>query len=374
MRTNLVDTKTISELNEKILVSEITKLLEVNELLLDGFGHDSAFINTTIHEEEILLMNTDRSGQNSAYKLGLANGECVGDFGVSHAISDIIASGGQPIAITVALLLPDDLTLGFVKEVMIGAQKAAKKYGAFLAAGDTKKNPKFAMVVTVIGKAHRTERLTRSNAQKGDLLAVTGNLGTMLSGLIAFKQKLHMSNPAEKLFTNALIFQNPPYTLGTKISKAKLANACTDISDGLPSSIYSLCNASGVGAILDESKIPIHEESIKIANTLNIRPMQLTLTGGDWQFLYSIPKKHIQEVEKIAKSVDFPISVIGQVIEGNEVVIKTLENEYRSLLRVENDRFSQHTGESFFDLLEKKITFFDDNISTNLKNKLENIV
>lgn len=368
-----MDNKKISELNEKILVHEITKLLEVDDRLLDGFGHDSAFIDTKILGDEILLMNTDRSGINSAYTLGLANGECVGDFGVSHAISDIIASGGQPIAITVALLLPDDLTLGFVKEVMIGVQKAAKKYGAFLAAGDTKKNPKFAMVVTATGKAHKSERLTRSNAQKGDLLVVTGNLGTMLAGKIAFKQKLEISDKATELFKNALIFQNPPYKLGAKLSKSKLANACTDISDGLPSSIYSLCNTSGVGAIIDESKIPLHEETLKIANTLNIRSMQLTLTGGDWQYLYAIPEKNIDEVKAIAKMVEFPISVIGKVIEENEVVIKTLENEYKLLLRVENDRFSRHTGESFFTILEKEIAFFDDNISANLKDKVEKI-
>ena len=155
-----MDNKKLYELSEKILVKEIIKLLEVDEMLLDGFGHDSAFINTTIHEDEILLMNTDRSGINTAYTLGLANGECVGDFGVSHAISDIIASGGQPLAISIALLLPDNLTLGFVKEVMIGAQKAAKKYGAFLAPGDTKKSNKLAMVVTATLKAQKTERLT----------------------------------------------------------------------------------------------------------------------------------------------------------------------------------------------------------------------
>lgn len=368
-----MNNKQISELNEKILVEEIIRLLEADEMLLDGFGHDAAFIDTTIEKDEIILMNTDRSGENVAYRLGLANGECIGDFGVSHAISDIIASGGQPIAITVALLLPDDLTLGFVKEVMIGVQKAAKKYGAFLAAGDTKKNPKFAMVVTAIGKAHKTERLTRSNAQKGDLLVVTGNLGTMLAGKIAFEHKITISESAEKLFKNALILQNPPYKLGTKLSKSKLANACTDISDGLPSSIYSLCNASGVGAIIYEAKIPIHKESIKIANNLNIRPMQLTLTGGDWQYLYSIPEKNIDEVKVIAKIVNYPISVIGKIIEEKEVVIKTTENEYKILQRVENDRFSKNSGESFFTILENKYSFFADTISNDLKSKLQKI-
>lgn len=368
-----MNNKQLKELSEKVIVQEITSMLEVSDKLIDGFGHDSAFIDTTVYDDEILLMNTDRSGINSAYTLGLDNGECVGDFGISHTVSDIFASGGQPIAITVALLLPDDITLGFVKEIMSGAQKAAKKYGAFLAAGDTKKNPKFAMVVTAIGKAHKSERLTRSNAKLGDLLVVTGNLGTMLAGKIALKRNIPIPKVANELFKNALILQNPPYKLATKLSKLKLANACTDISDGLPSSIYNLCNASGVGAIIEESKIPIHDESFKIANTLNIRPMQLTLTGGDWQYLYSIPEKNIDDLKIVAKTINFPISIIGKIIEENEIVIKTLDNKYRHLLRIENDRFSENAGESFFSILEKEIVFFDDDISISLKNKLEEI-
>ena len=364
-----MDDKRLKELNEKIIVQEITRILEVSDLLLDGFGHDAAFINTTIDEDEVLLMNTDRSGINSAYTLGLADGECVGDFGVSHAISDIIASGGQPIAVTIALLLPDDLKLSFVKQVMIGAQKAAKKYGAFLAAGDTKKNPKFAMVVTAVGRAHKSERLTRSNAQKDDLLVLTGNLGTMLSGNIAFKNKISISKEAEKIFKNALIYQNPPYKLGSKLSKAKVAHACTDNSDGLPSSIYSLCNASGMGAIIDESKIPMHNEALNIAKKLNIRPMQLTLTGGDWQYLYAIPKDRMNEVYQIAKDVDWKVTVIGKIIEDNIVVTKTLENEYRVLKRIENDRFSKLSGNSYFEVLENSIDFFGDKVDESIVNK-----
>lgn len=366
-----MNSKLLKELNEKIIVKEITEMLEVSDLLLDGFGHDSAFIDITIDEGEVLLMNTDRSGINSAYTLGLSDGECVGDFGISHAVSDIIASGGQPIAITVALLLPDDITLGFVKEVMIGSQKAAKKYGAFLAAGDTKKNPKFAIVVTVVGKAKKDERLTRSKAKKDDLLVVTGNLGTMVSGLISLKKNISVSEEAKKMFKNALIFQNPPYILGAKLSKAKVANACTDISDGLPSSIYSLCNASGVGAIIDESKLPIHSVSLNVAKNLKIRSIQLTLAGGDWQYLYSIPKKNMETVFQIAKEADYKVTVIGRIIEDQKIIVKTLEDEFRILNRIENDKFSDNSGNSYFESIVSKIECFGEEIEDSLKEKVE---
>ncbi len=368
------DNKILKELNEKIIVKEITEMLEVSDILLDGFGHDSAFVNTTIEEDEILLMNTDRSGINSAYTLGIANGECVGDFGVSHAISDIIASGGQPIAVTIALLLPEDITLGFVKEVMIGAQKAAKKYGAILAAGDTKKNSKFAMVVTAVGKAKKDERLTRSKVKKDDLLVVTGNLGTMVSGLLAIKKNINVSEEENELFKDALIYQNPPYKLGLELSKAKIASTCTDNSDGLPSSIYSLCNASGLGAIIEESELPIHSASLNIARNLNIRPIQLTLAGGDWQYLYSVPKKNIGEVYKIAKEVNHKITIIGKFIKEKKVIVKTLENEYKILNRIENDRFSKNSGNSYFEALANKMECFGDKIDENLKNSLEEIL
>ncbi|QTR46307.1 thiamine-monophosphate kinase [Thiothrix litoralis] len=356
--------KILDEISEKEIVQEITQLLETSDLLLDGFGHDSAFIDITIGEDDILLMNTDRSGINIAYTLGLTDGnaECVGDFGVSHAVSDIVASGGKPLAITIALLLPGSLKFNFVKQVMIGAQKAAKKYGAFLAAGDTKKNSTFAMVVTVAGKAQKTERLTRSKAKKGDLLIVTGHLGTMLSGRFAFKKNICISKETEKILKHALIYQNPPYELGLKLARAKVANACTDISDGLASSIYNLCNASGVGAIIDETKIPLHSASLDIANKLNIRPMQLTLTGGDWQYLYSIPKENIDIAHQIAQECNYNITIIGQIIEERHVIAKTLEQDYKILKRIENDRFSNPSGYSFFDTLGSKIELFGENV------------
>lgn len=360
-----IDNKTLNELSEKIIVKEITKLLDVNELLLDGFGHDSAFIDTTISDDEIILMNTDRSGVNSAYTLGLSSAECVGDFGISHAVSDIIASGGKPIAITVALLLPDNLTLSFVKDVMNGAQKAAKKYGAFLAAGDTKKNSKFAMVVTVIGKAKKDERLTRSGANTGDFIVVTGDLGTMVSGLLSIKKDIDLSKEQTELFHNALIYQNPPYKLGLELSKMRVANACTDNSDGLPSSLYNICNASGLGAIIDESKIPINKASKEIAQKLKIREFQLALAAGDWQYIYSIPKENIDEIQNISKKLNFPLTVIGKFIDGNKVIIKTLENEHRVLKRIENDRFTKKSGNNYFESIGKPIECFGEKVNIN---------
>ena len=140
---------TVRELGERFVVSSITNGLKAPEFLVDGFGHDAAFVDLGLANDELLVLNTDRSGLNAAYSLGLAGPECVGDFGVSHAISDVVVAGGTPRVVTVALLLPADSTLEFANGVMLGAANAAERYGASIVSGDTKQNPKFAMVATV---------------------------------------------------------------------------------------------------------------------------------------------------------------------------------------------------------------------------------
>ena len=175
----------LKELGEKKIVNRIISHIDQDSRLVGGMGHDSAFLKIEISRDELLLLNTDRSGINVAYSLGLSDAECVGDFAVSHAVSDILAGGGDVIAVTLALLLPENLEIDFVEKVVEGANKAARRYGATIVCGDTKENPKFSAVVTAIGKCKEGRQLLRSGARVGDLIVVSGELGTMAAGILA---------------------------------------------------------------------------------------------------------------------------------------------------------------------------------------------
>ena len=235
----------LSDLGERNIKSEILKTLKGSEKLIDGYGHDASFLDLQVSEDEMLFINTDKSGLNVAYKLGLANAECVGEFGVSHSVSDVVASGGVPEAISVALMLPDDENIEFVKQVMQGVETATEGYGAVLTGGDTKKASSFSIVVTAIGKGNKKHRLTRSGAKDGDLLVTTGTLGDFFLGNIVFKQKIEVQPEEEQLLKSALIKQEPPVPFGMAMAREMLANACTDISDGLSGALHNICMSSG---------------------------------------------------------------------------------------------------------------------------------
>ena len=348
----LDDEKTLSEVGERYIVREIIGSLRASNQLLDGFGHDAGFMELALESNEILVINTDRTGINIAFQLGLAGAECVGDLGVSHAISDVVAAGGRPRAVSIALLLPPETKVGFVRQVMQGAELAVARYGAIIVGGDTKHNPKFAMVVTAIGTAHRDKRLRRSTAQKGDALVVTGNLGSMLLGTLAFKNGLELQGKVRSVLEESLTKQRPPFELGRAFADAGIANACMDISDGLSGALFSICSASDVGVIIDEQKLPIDPDLVGLAASLGLRPMQLSLAGGDWQYLYAVPALHLAEATRISEVIGVRLTVIGNVIESSLIAARTLNGTYRHLLRIEHDSFADGvSGKGYFERL-----------------------
>ncbi|NEX48232.1 thiamine-phosphate kinase [Pseudotabrizicola algicola] len=331
---------TIREVGERRVVAEITHMMRATSMLVDGFGHDAAFIELCQKDNELLVLNTDRSGLNAAYGLGLAGPECVGDFGVSHAISDIVVAGGVPRAVTVALLLPIDTTLGFVRGVMKGAAEAARRYGAEIVAGDTKQNPKFALVATALGTVPRDKRICRSGARPGDVLVVTGYLGSMMLGLIAFKRALPLDARVRRVVEQAIIEQRPPFSLGRAIAEAGIPHAGTDISDGLPGAIHAICGASDCGAFVDELSIPMHPHLNDLVTASGLSPLQLSIAGGDWQFLYAVPPDHLPMMHQLASSLDAKVTVIGGITTNQEIAIRHSDGAWHLLERLEHDSFT----------------------------------
>lgn len=359
--------KTVRELGERFVVADVTHAMHPADFLLDGFGHDAAFVDLPRNADDVLVINTDRSGINVAYKLGLAGPECVGDLGVSHAVSDIVVAGGVPRAVTVALLLPADCTIGFVRGVMKGAEIAAERYGASIVGGDTKQNPKFAIVVTVVGTAPKAKRVSRGGARPGDLLVVTGYLGPMLLGMMVFRKSLPIGDRARRVVESALVNQRPPFRLGRAVSEAGIARAGIDISDGLPGAIHALCEASGVGALIDERRIPLHPELTDLAAASGLGPLQLSSAGGDWQYLYSVSPDRLAELNRIALSMGAVVSIIGTFIDQGMLAVKTKDGNWHRLKRVEHDSFADDAaGGGHFAAVEASAACAGERVDENI--------
>jgi thiamine-monophosphate kinase len=193
----------------------------------------------------------------------------------------------------------------------------------------------------------------------------------MLLGTIVAKKKIDCSSRVRAVLERALTEQQPPFRLGRAFADGKVANACMDISDGLSSALFSLCGASGVGAVIDERRIPVHPDVAELASALALRPMQLALAGGDWQYLYAIPPTRLPDAERIARSVGAPVTVIGEILDATLIAARTLEGEFRHVNRIEHDSFGDGLkGAGYFEFLERPQSCFGDDLPAETIGRL----
>ena len=143
------------------------------------------------------------------------------------ALSDIAAMGAQTGEAYVALGDPPHVSESQALEVMLGAEELAELTGTTIAGGDVVSAPALFASVTIVGWAERDQKLIgRDGARPGDLVGVTGVLGT---------------RPLRPM---------PKLKEGRAIAPAGL-HAMIDLSDGLATDAAHIAKRSGVVLKLD---------------------------------------------------------------------------------------------------------------------------
>ena len=241
--------------------------LNTNGINLAG-GDDCAVIAANSK----LLISTDTSVA-GVHFLKAMPAESIAYRSVATALSDIAAMGGNPVAFNLSLVMPEfnpDWMQAFKK----GLQKISKEFQLPLIGGDLVKGP-LQISVTVLGKPEK-KILLRSNAQPGDILCLSGALGSGYIGLKEYKRNGELNNK-----TKPYLFPSAQIDYGRMI--ASIASSAIDISDGIIQDLSHLISSSGVGCHLDLEQVPVVDKNYA---------KQCLEFGDDYQLLFTVsPKK-----------------------------------------------------------------------------------
>ncbi|WZE80421.1 selenide, water dikinase SelD [Gaopeijia maritima] len=179
------------------------------------------------------------------------------DFGriaATNALSDLYAMGARPLFALNLLGFPRKLLdSGLAEQMVAGAAEVAANAGIPILGGHSidDPEPKFGMVV--IGEAAPDRLVTNAGAQAGDRLVLTKPLGV---GVITTALK----NDATDAETIAGAVRSMT-TLNDAACAAMLAvgvHAATDVTGfGLLGHLRSMMRASGTGAVLRASAVPL---------------------------------------------------------------------------------------------------------------------
>jgi thiamine-monophosphate kinase len=80
--------------------------------------------------------------------------------------------------------------------------------------------------------------------------------------------------------------------VGALLGRNRAASACIDLSDGLSDGIAQIAEASGTGALIDASAIPVPAAARAWFEREGQDPVVAALAGGDdYELLFAVPRR-----------------------------------------------------------------------------------
>lgn len=233
-------------------------------------------------------------------------------------LSDVAAMGGDPRYALVALCLAERTEVNDVTQLYQGMADVAVRFGVAIVGGNISRAAAAVITVTVIGQAQEGRILTRSAARPGDLLAVTGQLGSSSAGMKVLTQRLEPAAQAISLLQSAHLRPLPRISCGQQLA-ALGVKAAIDISDGLIADLGHICRASGAGAVVQADQLPIHAA---VKEMFPQDYLDLALSGGeDYELLFTASTDSFEEVKRSLNSEECPITVIGQITTPKDILV-----------------------------------------------------
>jgi thiamine-monophosphate kinase len=254
----------LSELGEQGLLDELER-----RGLARGIEHDAAQL------EGGLVVTQDALVEDVHFRLDWTTPKELGYRAAAVNLSDLAASGAEPLALLVTLGAPGKTQLEDVLDLYAGLNEP----GVPVVGGDTTTAERLYLSVTALGRSRRVPG--RDGARPGDLVVVTGPLGAAGA---AFREHRHA---------------RPPLRLDEGRRLGEVAHALTDISDGL---------AVDAGRVARRSRctIAIELEDVPLAEGATLDDLAF---GEDYELLAATPD-----------TLGFP--VIGRCADGEGVGIR----------------------------------------------------
>lgn len=278
-----------------------------------GIGDDAALLGLESGHELVVSVDTLVEGTHFFPDHPPAS---LGHKALAANLSDLAAMGADPLGAVLSLTLPqvDHPWLADFSEGFLALADAA---GVALVGGDTNRGPR-SISVTVLGQVPAGQALRRSGARPGDRLVVSGALGGAAAGLADEGARRSRGGPAPDPAAPGLarlFWPEARLALGRMLRNR--ARAAIDVSDGLLADLGHLCAASGCGARVDWPAIPRDPLLDGLADP---QARQMALAGGeDYELLFALPPG--ESLDLLAFSVDCPLTVIGEFVEGNGIEV-----------------------------------------------------
>jgi thiamine-monophosphate kinase len=277
---------------EREFIDWLRDQIPPHPLLLLEPGDDAAVLNMRGVDE--CVVTVDLLTDQVDFILSEVDPRRVGRKALAVNLSDLAAMAAEPLAAVIAVALPRKGARELAMQLYEGILPLAEKYKVAIAGGDTNTwDGPLVITATLLGRVTAREPLRRNLALPGDRIVVTGAFGgSILGRQFDFEPRIH-----EALALN---------------ERFKL-HAGMDVSDGLALDLSRLAESSGVGAIVDIDRIPIHKDARRISERDGRSPLEHALADGeDFELLLAVGPKDAKQLPPAIEYTDVKLTDIGE--------------------------------------------------------------
>ena len=291
-----------------------------DDVILAG-GDDCACVS--VPENKQLLITTDTlisgvhfpentSAEDIAYKSLMVN------------LSDLAAMGATPAWVTLAISLPE-INESWLQAFSHQFSVVLSKFNISLIGGDTTKGA-LSITIQAMGLCDNNKILRRNQAESGDKIFVTGNIGDASIGLQAVLNQFN-----DKNLLSCVNSLNRPEARVHFAEELTLYSKCAiDISDGLVADLGHIVETSFCGADIKLSDIPLSSSTrhyFDFYHKSSIDWSMVLTQGDDYELCFTVNKKNASAVILLAEKHQLKVTCIGEVTKSNELIFTDSNNE-----------------------------------------------
>jgi thiamine-monophosphate kinase len=262
-----------------------------------GIGDDAAVLSVPRGDSLVASVDTSIAGRH--FRDGWLRPREIGYRAVAAALSDLAAMAAKPLALLVALAIPEDW-LGDVLEIGDGIGDAALMAGARIAGGNLSAAGELSITTTVLGSAYGA--LSRGGARDGDRLFVTGQLGGPATAIRLLERGGR--NAEIEPAIRARFARPMPRIAEARWLADRGVTAAIDISDGLVADAGQLAAASGLRVEIDAERVP----------RMVGAELEAALTGGEeYELLVTAPASVLLDSSEFTRRFGVSLTEIGRL-------------------------------------------------------------
>ncbi|MGM0480703.1 MAG: thiamine-phosphate kinase [Pseudomonadota bacterium] len=278
-----------------------------------GIGDDGAVTRPLPAHDLVTVTDTMVAGVHFDHS---TPARAVGHKIIAVNLSDLAAMGAEPCWISLALTLPES-NPQWLQEFAAGLHEICDYYSCSLIGGDTTKGP-LTITVTAHGQVPEGEAITRSGANPGDWIYVSGPLGDAGLALDITQQRMSASELYLQPLIDRLHYPRPRVALGQSLRS--VASSCIDISDGLVADLQHILESSKVGADIAMEELPL---SLAMTETLTqTKAYEKALSAGDdYELCFTVDEHNRGRLETLTAHLKNKPACIGRVTQRKQPLI-----------------------------------------------------